>query len=92
MAEPMPPPSSKTKPILKSTLPRRQWAMTPETEAAATWLASLATATAGGTPMKISSGVMRKPPPTPNMPERKPTPPPMPSSRKMLTDISAIGR
>ena len=32
------------------------------------WLVTLATATAGGMPMKISSGVIRKPPPMPNMP------------------------
>jgi len=49
-------------------------------------------ATAGGTPMKISSGVSRKPPPTPNIPDRKPMAPPMPSSRKTLSDSSAIGR
>ena len=66
--------------------------MTPETEAATIWLASVPTATAGVTPMKIRSGVIRKPPPTPNMPERKPTAPPMPSNRKMLIDISAMGR
>jgi hypothetical protein len=41
----------------------------PENEEAAMWLATLATATAGETPMKISSGVIRKPPPMPNMPE-----------------------
>ena len=37
------------------------------------WLATLATATAGEMPTKISSGVIRKPPPMPNMPEMKPT-------------------
>ena len=41
------------------------------------WLATLATATAGEMPMKISSGVIRKPPPMPNMPEMKPTASPM---------------
>jgi hypothetical protein len=73
-------------------LPRRQWAMAPETEAATTWLTEEPTATGGGTPMKISRGVIRNPPPTPKSPERKPITPPMPSSRKMSTDISAIGR
>ena len=34
---------------------------------------TLATATAGCTPMKISSGVIRNPPPMPNMPEMNPT-------------------
>ena len=41
------------------------------------WLATLATATAGAMPMKISSGVIRKPPPMPNMPEMNPTASPM---------------
>ncbi len=87
----MPPPSS-TPPILKSTLSRCQWASTPETEAATTWFDWVATATAGGTPMKISSGVMRNPPPTPNRPESRPTPPPIASSTTMFSEVSAIGR
>lgn len=37
---------------------------------------AVATATAGGMPMNIRNGVSRKPPPTPNIPDRKPTPPP----------------
>ena len=90
--DPANPPASRTKPILTSTLRRRQCASAPDTDAATTWLASVATATAGGTPMKISSGVIRNPPLTPNMPERKPTPPPMPSRIMALSDISAIGR
>jgi len=77
---------------LKSTLPRRQWASTPETEAPTSWLAEEATATVGGTPMKMSSGVSRKPPPTPNTPERNPTAAPRPSRTKMSSDTSAIGR
>ena len=56
------------------------------------WLATLATATAGETPMKISSGVIRKPPPMPNMPEMKPTASPIPRTRKTFTGRSAIGR
>jgi hypothetical protein len=55
-------------------------------------LADEATATVGGTPMKIRSGVRRKPPPTPNTPVRKPTAPPSPSRTKTSTDTSAIGR
>ena len=51
-----------------------------------------ATATVGGTPMKMSSGVSRKPPPTPNTPERNPTAAPRPSRTKMSSDTSAIGR
>jgi hypothetical protein len=43
-------------------------------------LAPVATATEGGTPIRISMGVSRKPPPTPNSPEMKPTPPPISKS------------
>jgi hypothetical protein len=42
--------------------------------------------------MKISNGVIRKPPPIPNMPEMKPTARPIARMRKMLTGRSAIGR
>ena len=35
--------------------------------------AGLATAYAGGTPIKIKNGVIKNPPPTPNKPERTPT-------------------
>jgi hypothetical protein len=43
-------------------------------------------------PEKIRNGVSRKPPPTPNMPERKPTAAPSPSITRRFTDISAMGR
>jgi hypothetical protein len=43
-------------------------------------------------PRKISSGVMRKPPPTPKIPERVPTPIPNPRITNTFTDNSAIGR
>ena len=56
------------------------------------WLVTLATATAGGTPMKISSGVIRKPPPTPNIPEMNPTVSPIARMTSRLTGRSAIGR
>ena len=52
----------------------------------------VATATAGGMPIKNRSGVIKKPPPTPNIPERIPTSPPKPSKRKAFTETSAIGR
>ena len=64
----------------------------PENDEAATWVVTLATATAGCTPMKINSGVIRNPPPTPNMPEMNPTASPIASTRKTLTGMSAIGR
>ena len=35
------------------------------------------TATAGGTPIMMSSGFMMNPPPTPNRPESAPTSPPI---------------
>ena len=56
------------------------------------WLETVATATAGETPRKIRSGVIRNPPPMPNMPEMKPTASPMPRMRKIFTGRSAIGR
>ena len=56
------------------------------------WLATLATATAGEMPTKISSGVIRNPPPMPNMPEMKPTAIPIAKRRNTLTGKSAIGR
>lgn len=90
--EPITPPTSSMTPILTSTLPRLKCASTPEMEDATIWLASVPTATAGGMPMKISSGVIKNPPPTPNRPDKKPTPPPMPKIKKMLTETSAMGR
>ncbi len=56
------------------------------------WLVDVATATAGGTPMKMSKGVMRKPPPIPNIPARIPPIPPSANSRNMSTGSSAIGK
>ena len=56
------------------------------------WFADVATATLVGIPMNISNGVIRKPPPKPNMPDRNPTTPPKDNNRKMLTESSAIGR
>jgi len=61
-------------------------------EEATIWADWVATATAGGIPRKMRSGVMRKPPPMPNSPEMKPTAAPIPRMRRMLTDISAMGR
>jgi hypothetical protein len=45
----------------------------PETEVAKILFASFATAYAGGTPKKIKKGVIKKPPPTPNKPDKTPT-------------------
>jgi hypothetical protein len=58
----------------------------------ATCAATVATATAGGMSRKIRRGVSRKPPPTPNRPEMKPTAPLSPSTVRMLIGNSAIGR
>ena len=88
----MKPPASNTAPICRSTLPRRQCPSTPDTEEATILLASVPTATAGGTPTKINRGVIRKPPPTPNRPLRNPTAMPIPRMRKTFTEISAMGR
>ena len=91
-AAPINPPISKTVPMRKSTVLRFKWASAPEKDEATIWLASVATATAGGMPMKNNNGVIKKPPPTPNMPDRIPTIPPRPSRRKAFTETSAIGR
>ena len=56
------------------------------------WLATEATATAGVMPTKINSGVIRNPPPMPNMPDTKPTAAPIARMRNTLTGMSAIGR
>jgi hypothetical protein len=56
------------------------------------WPVTLATATAGEMPRKISSGVMRNPPPIPNMPEMNPTASPIARMTNTLTGRSAIGR
>jgi hypothetical protein len=61
-------------------------------EEANTCGASVPTATAGGIPKKIKSGVIKKPPPTPNNPERPPTNIPINIMRRIFTFISAIGR
>jgi hypothetical protein len=53
---------------------------------------TLATATAGEMPRKMRSGVIRKPPPMPNMPEMNPTASPMARMTNTLTGRSAIGR
>ena len=91
-AAPMRPPINRTTPIFRSTVLRLRCASTPEKEEATIWLASVATATAGGMPMKNRSGVRRKPPPTPNIPDRMPTMPPSPSRRNAFTLTSAMGR
>ena len=75
-----------------STFLRRYCAMVPVIEEAMSGLAPVATATALGTPAKISIGVIRKPPPTPNMPDRKPTTPPSASMSSAFTGMSAIGK
>ncbi len=56
------------------------------------WLDTVETDTAGGTPMNMSSGVIRNPPPTPTIPASNPPAMPSPRIRKILTDISAMGR
>ena len=90
--EPTIPPSNKIEPILKSTFFRRQCAITPDTEDATIWFASVATATGAGIPRKISSGVIKKPPPTPNSPDKNPIKPPKPITMKRFREISAMGK
>jgi hypothetical protein len=91
-AEPARPPAKSTRPIVMSTLRRCRCASSAEKEEATIWLAAVATATGGGMPATKRSGVMRNPPPTPNMPESTPTSPPRPRIRKAFTETSAMGR
>ena len=90
--DPTKPPANSIAPILKSTLLLLACAKAPETEEPTIWFASVATATAGGIPIKISIGVIKKPPPIPNKPDKMPTEALTPSKRKISTEISAIGR
>ena len=41
---------------------------------------------------KNKSGVIKNPPPTPNIPDNTPTIPPNPNKRKAFTETSAMGR
>tara|TARA_Y100000590_G_scaffold268444_1_gene301501 strand:+ start:14 stop:283 length:270 start_codon:yes stop_codon:yes gene_type:complete len=69
-----------------------QYVVEPETDVANMLFASFATAYVGGIPKKIKKGVIRKPPPTPNKPERIPT---MVLREKIVitfTDTSAMGK
>ena len=45
-----------------------------------------------GIPIKNNKGVIKKPLPTPNIPESMPTAKPSPINRNMFTETSAIGR
>ena len=85
-------PIKSTPPILKSTKPCRQCPRVPEIDDATIWLAEVATAILVGMPINIRSGVIKNPPPNPNIPDRKPTTPPSDSNKKMLTESSAMGR
>ena len=64
----------------------------PDMDEAVTWLRVVATATVEGMPQNTSSGVIRKPPPTPNIPDRNPTASPSAIITIHGTDISATGR
>jgi hypothetical protein len=88
----MNPPTVSTMPSLRSRASRRRAARALVVAEAAICADCVATATAGGMPMKISSGVIRNPPPMPNRPETKPTAAPMPRIMSTLTGISAMGR
>ena len=87
----MPPPSI-TPAMVKSMARLRHCASAPDMDEAVTWLSVVATATVEGMPVNTSSGVIRKPPPTPNRPDRKPTPVPSAIMTSQWTDISATGR
>src|SRR6185369_17370894 len=86
------PPTIITPAMAKSMARLRHCASAPDMEEAVTWESVVATATVDGIPANTNNGVIRKPPPTPNMPERKPTPVPSAIRTSQLTDISATGR
>ena len=69
----MTPPASSTRPMRTSTVRRLRCASSAEKEEPAIWFAAVATATAGGMPMKKRSGVRMNPPPTPKSPDSIPT-------------------
>ena len=52
----------------------------------------VATATAGGTPIKINAGVRINPPPMPNIPAKIPDMPPSITSQIILAESSARGK
>ena len=91
-AVPNMPPASSISPSARSMAFFRQYEIAPDADDAAMCVVTEATATAGVMPMKISSGVIRNPPPMPNMPEMNPIASPMVSTTKMLTGMSAMGR
>ena len=71
---------------------QRQYDNAPDNDEAAMWVETDATATDGAMPMKINSGVSRKPPPMPNIPDTNPTAAPIARMRNTLIGRSAIGR
>ena len=89
---PINPPARRYKPILKSTFPTFQWAYVPDVDAATIWFESVAAATVAGIPNIINNGVIKKPPPTPNRPESRPTTSPRPMGIKMLMLVNATGK
>ena len=71
---------------------RDRYVVDPDTDVAKILLASFATAKAGGIPKKIRNGVIKKPPPTPNNPDRTPTIALNKSISIGLTNTCAIGK
>ena len=92
MPTPMIPPIEITRPMRKSTPRRSNWPRTEDMDEAAAKLAPAATATGAGMPISIKSGVIKKPPPTPKMPDKQPTTSPKVAMSHGLTAISAMGR
>ena len=68
------------------------WAIAPDTDEPSIWTDSVPTAVAGGIPIKISNGVIKNPPPTPNKPDMNPTKKPKNRINNKFIWISAIGR
>ncbi len=92
MVPPITPPMSSRKPHLEVDVAQPVVGIGPGGGGRHDLVGVLAAATVEGMPAMISRGVMRKPPPTPKSPERKPTAPPRPKSSKMLIALPEIGR
>ena len=86
------PPLIIIQPIFKSIVFLNKWVKVPEVEEANILFASLATATAGGIPIKIKKGVIKNPPPTPNKPDKNPMTALTKRINITLICTSAIGR
>jgi hypothetical protein len=83
---------SRMEPSLTSTFPSLKWAPTAQADVATIELHPEAAEMVGGTPIIISRGVRRNPPPTPVSPESRPMSEPAARRGSRLALIPAMGR